>query len=163
MQHQLLGGWPWFLPPKEHSTPMKLPFTKSRFRMALECPTKFHYAAHPALYPNAKAENDLLAALAEGGFQVGELAKRVHPGGVEVTARGHDAQVHETLRLMQQPEVTIFEAAFRAGDLFIRADLLSKHGNGVDLIEVKAKAAPENGVAGFRVKNGCSIHGAWLP
>ena len=147
----------------ESSALMNLPFTKSRFRLALECPTKLHYAAHPDTYPNAKDENDLLAALAEGGFQVGEFAKRMHPGGVEVTARGHDAQVDETLRLMQQPEVTIFEAAFRAGDLFIRADLLRKHGNAVDLVEVKAKAAPENGVAGFRVKNSCSIHGAWLP
>jgi len=39
---------------------MPLPFTKSRFRLALECPTKLYYAANPVLYPSNNADDDLL-------------------------------------------------------------------------------------------------------
>ena len=52
------------------------PFTKSVFKIALSCPTKLYYARHPEEYANSNDENEFLAALAKGGFQVGELAKR---------------------------------------------------------------------------------------
>ncbi len=46
--------------------------TKSRFKLALECPTKLYYTAK-AEYGNTKEHDEFLQALAEGGFQVGEL------------------------------------------------------------------------------------------
>ena len=48
--------------------------TKSRFKLAEECPTKLFYTGKKD-YPDKKGEDPFLAALAEGGFQVGELAK----------------------------------------------------------------------------------------
>ncbi|WP_298923798.1 hypothetical protein [uncultured Ramlibacter sp.] len=47
---------------------------KSRFKLALECPTKLFYIGKPGLYLDTKQQDDFLQALAEGGFQVGELA-----------------------------------------------------------------------------------------
>ncbi|WP_270935952.1 DUF2779 domain-containing protein [Falsiroseomonas oryzae] len=142
---------------------MDLPFTKSRFRLALECPTKLHYAARPGTYPSTKADDEFLKSLAASGFQVGELAKRMHADGEEVTDRGHDAQLARTAELMAKHTVTIFEATFAAGDLFIRADILRKRGNQVDLIEVKSKSAPEGGAAGVVTENGRAIRAEWLP
>jgi hypothetical protein len=140
-----------------------LPLTKSRFRLALECPTKLHYAANPERYPSNKAEDDLLQFLAEGGLQIGEYAKRLHPDGVEVTDHDHDAQLARTAELMQRHTVTIFEAAFAAGDLFIRADILRKQGQQLELIEVKAKSAPEGGKEGIVSKSGTAVRGPWMP
>ena len=47
--------------------------TKSRFKQALECPTKLFYTGKPG-YLNNSLDNSFLAALAEGGYQVGALA-----------------------------------------------------------------------------------------
>ena len=112
--------------------------TKSRFALALECPTKLEYK-DDAAYASTKLENDFLLALAEGGHQVGALAKCLFPDGIEIDAIGHDAQVEQTMALLQRDEVTLFEAAIRVGRLFIRADLLRKVGNTLELYEVKAK------------------------
>lgn len=112
--------------------------TKSRFALALECPTKLEYKDDPG-FANAKLENDFLLALAEGGHQVGALAKCLFPGGVEVDAVGHDDQVALTQALLQSDEITLFEAAVRVDRLFIRTDLLRKTGNVIELYEVKAK------------------------
>ncbi len=112
--------------------------TKSRFSVALECPTKLQYL-DDGTYANANKQNEFLLALADGGHQVGALAKCLFPGGVEVDAAGHDAQVEQTRALLTGGNVVVFEAAFRVGTLFVRADLLRKIGNVVELFEVKAK------------------------
>lgn len=114
--------------------------TKSRFKLALECPTKLYYTGKQDLYIDRKLEDELLQALADGGFQVGELAKLMFPGGIEITSRSHDEQIAETQRLLQREEVTLFEAAIRHGKLFARVDVLRKVGSRVELIEVKAKS-----------------------
>jgi hypothetical protein len=54
--------------------------TKSRFKLALECPVKLYYTGKPGEYPDAKLDDAFLHALAEGGFQVGELAKLYYDG-----------------------------------------------------------------------------------
>ena len=112
--------------------------TKSRFNIALTCPTRLRYLDDRA-YPNQDHVNEFLEALAEGGHQVGAFAKCLFPKGIEVGSAGHDAQVAETLGHLERDEVTLFEAAIRHGNLFIRIDLLRKQGNTLELYEVKAK------------------------
>jgi hypothetical protein len=114
--------------------------TKSRFKIATECPTKLFYADKPDIYPDQSTTDPFLSALAEGGFQVGELAKAYHPAGIQVLATDPDAAWEETQELLKQENVTLFEAAIRFGNLFIRIDILKKEGNVFDLIEVKAKS-----------------------
>lgn len=113
--------------------------TKSRFNTAITCPTKLTYLDDPT-FANADADNEFLKALAEGGHQVGAFAKCLFPDGIEVDAVGHDAQVEQTSSLLSRDEVVIFEAAIRVGRLFVRVDLLRKHGTTIELYEVKAKS-----------------------
>ncbi|MUV13343.1 DUF2779 domain-containing protein [Noviluteimonas gilva] len=112
--------------------------TKSRFALALECPTKLEYSDAPA-FANADLDNEFLIALAEGGHQVGALAKCLFPDGIEIEAIGHDAQADLTEEMLKQGDITLFEAAIRVGRLFVRTDLLRKSGDVLDLFEVKAK------------------------
>ena len=50
-------------------------FTKSAFKIATHCRTQAYYYRNPDVYENQSASDDFLKSLAEGGFQVGELAK----------------------------------------------------------------------------------------
>ncbi len=99
--------------------------TKSRFKLALECPAKLYYTGK-AEYPDKKQEDDFLEALAEGGFQVGELTKLYFPDGIEISEKGYDVPLEKTLQLLQRENVVIFEAAFKYQNLFIRADIIAK-------------------------------------
>ena len=113
--------------------------TKSRFTLALSCPTKLFYLSDPA-YANQSTEDSFLAALAEGGFQVGELAKQYFSGGHDIKSLNEDEAVEETTRLLELEDVVIFEAAIRFENCFIRVDVLEKTGTVVKLHEVKAKS-----------------------
>ena len=123
--------------------PKKTTLTKSRFKLALECPTKVYYSLDRR-YVNTKQEDEFLQALADGGFQVGALAKAMYEAedteAVEVTAEKEDEQVRETAALLARENVTIFEGTIRHRNLLARVDVLRKRGNVVDLIEVKAKS-----------------------
>lgn len=113
--------------------------TKSRFKLALECPTKLAYTGRPDC-ADISADNSFLASLAEGGYQVGALACLMYPGGVEVREQGHEAQVERTRDLLQRDEVTIYEAAFQVKGLFVLVDILRKRDGVIELIEVKARS-----------------------
>lgn len=117
----------------------KVQLTKSRFKVGAECPTKLHYLDSPE-YGNTNLNNAFLRALAEGGFQVGELAKQYFPGGVEVATKDKARALDETRALLERDNVIIFEAALAHQNLFIRADILVKTGSSFRLIEVKAKS-----------------------
>jgi hypothetical protein len=113
--------------------------TKSRFKLALECPTKLFYTAKKE-YADSKLEDSFLAALAEGGIQVGELAKQYYPGGVDIKPLDYDAALAATHEALAQENVVIFEAAIKFENLFIRVDVLEKKGDRVSLFEVKSKS-----------------------
>ena len=75
--------------------------TKSRFKLDLECPAKLFYTGKPE-YANQSLDDSFLLALAEGGFQVGELAERTFPGGHEIDTLDSDgalARTHEWLQV----------------------------------------------------------------
>ena len=114
--------------------------TKSRFKLAAECPTKLYYAGKQAEYADTQTEDTFLAALAEGGFQVGAFAKELYPDGIEIFSKDHAAAVEETNKYLAQENVVLFEPAIRVGYFFIRIDILVKAGSTFELIEVKAKS-----------------------
>jgi len=128
--------------------------TKSRFKLAVECPTKLFYTGKTDVYPDATKNNEFLRALADGGFQIGELAKLMFPGGHEVTGPTHQTQVDETRDFLARDTVTLFEAAICHGGFFARADVLRKAGMQIELIEVKAKSFDSSDQYAFRGKNG---------
>ena len=63
--------------------------TKSRFKLAMECPTKLYYTGKEE-YINQNIDDPFLIALAEGGFQVGELAKHYFAGGYNIETLDYD-------------------------------------------------------------------------
>ena len=113
--------------------------TKSRFALGVECPAKLYYTGKPD-YPNAKGDDPFLESLAEGGYQVGQLAKHYFPGGHDIHTLDYGKAERQTLALMDHERVVLYEPAIRYGNLFIRIDILVKEGNQLDLIEVKAKS-----------------------
>lgn len=114
--------------------------TKSRFKLACECGTKLFYTKKTEEYGDSKIEDSFLAALADGGFQVGELAKQYFPGGIGITSLGYDEALAETHEVLQFGALAIFEAAVQYKELLIRADILEFKGNDINLFEVKAKS-----------------------
>jgi hypothetical protein len=134
--------------------------TKSRFRIALECPRKLVYGADPR-YANARGDDELLEALAEGGHQVGALAQRMHPDGIEVGAASVADQVAETQQRLRAENITLFEPSFQHGNLVARVDVLIKRGTTIRLIEVKAKGfdPAQDSFQG----NGGVVRRDWLP
>lgn len=113
--------------------------TKSRFKIGLDCPAKLFYTRKPE-YPDTSRDDPFLEALAEGGYQVGALARCYYPEGVEIKERGYDAPLRKSMELLANENVVIFEAAFRYKNLFIRADIIEKRGNDINLLEVKSKS-----------------------
>ena len=114
--------------------------TKSRFKLAVECPTKLFYSGKQEIYKDVMAENEFLAMLAEGGYQVGELAKKLYPDGIEINSRNHAEAESQTNEQLKKENIVLFEPAIRVNNFFIRIDVLVKRGNHFELIEVKAKS-----------------------
>lgn len=114
--------------------------TKSRFKLAVECPRKLFYTGKKAIYQDTMAEDAFLEMLAEGGYQVGALAKLRYPEGIEIHETDHASAESATMRLLARDRVVLFEPAIRVGDFFVRIDMLVKDGNSFELIEVKAKS-----------------------
>ena len=114
--------------------------TKSRFKLGVECPTKLFYTSKDSVYADKKKEDSFLAMLAEGGYQVGELAKCRYPGGIDITTLNAAEAEAQTVEFLCRDEVVLFEAAIRYDNLFVRIDILVKSGNSFTLIEVKAKS-----------------------
>lgn len=114
--------------------------TKSRFKLSLECPTKLFYTRKKE-YADQNQVDPFLIELAKGGIQIGELAKFYFcddPLKERITilaeASEYDAALKETnLRLLEKGVVVIAEAAFLFENCFIRADIVIKKGDTIEL------------------------------
>ena len=96
--------------------------TKSRFILAHGCETKLFYTGKGE-YADHRSDDPFLAALAEGGFQVGELAKLYYAGGHEIETLDHQTALEQTRALLERRSVVLYEAAIRHRNLFLRADI----------------------------------------
>ena len=128
--------------------------TKSRFRQAIECPTKLYYTKKDKLYANTKEEDTFLKSLAEGGFQVEELARLHYAGGYLIEDDRNSKSYYtdalsRTEKLLSKENVIIYEAAFCYQKLFIRADILIKTGNKIKLVEPTLKIQKTKEIEGL--------------
>ena len=105
--------------------------TKSKFKLAMECPSKLFYTGKVNIYKNQKIEDAFLNALANGGYQVGELAKYYFPNGHDIKTTDKEKALKETKKLLQKENVIIYEAAISYKDFFIRTDILIKKGRNI--------------------------------
>ena len=143
--------------------------TKSRFKLALECVTKLYYTRKHKEYADESLDDSFLEALAEGGFQVGELAKFLFcddPIGEKITIESleYDEALRATDERLSKPgKIVIAEAAFRYESLFIRADLIVKEGNDLNLYEVKSTSAEEEDVDFITKRGTPKVASKWVP
>lgn len=134
--------------------------TKSRFKLGVECPTKLYYTGKKDIYADQSFDDPFLRALADGGFQVGELAKFYFPGGTEVERGDYAETAAHTRELIEAGDCTIYEAAFFVDDLFLYADVVERRGDTLNFYEVKAKSIdPLND--SFLTKKGDGILSNW--
>ncbi|WP_243753463.1 hypothetical protein [Legionella longbeachae] len=136
--------------------------TKSKFKMALECPTKLWYYDRANEYANKQDEDSFLKALAEGGAQVEALAKHYFPDGISIEASSTKEALDKTQELIQKDSITLFEASFQFQNYLLRADILQKRPGHIKIIEVKAKSISKEDIAKITTKKG-TVSSEWRP
>jgi len=129
--------------------------------VGLDCPTKLFYVRKRE-YPDKSQEDPFLAALAEGGYQVGELARQYYEGGINIDTLDYQEAEAMTADLMKKDRVIMYEPAFRYKNLLIRIDILVKDGTNLRLIEVKSKSFDSTEAQPFLTKKG-QIRANWQP
>lgn len=135
--------------------------TKSKFKLAYECPTKLYYA-DKSEYANQLMENSFLKALAEGGYQVEALARCYFPEGIYVTGQKDKSAVDVTKDLLKNESITLFEAEIQFKNYLIRGDILIKNKNHLKLIEIKAKSISNDEIKKLQKRDG-TISSKWKP
>ena len=101
-------------------------FTKSAFKVALTCPTQLYYSRNKE-YTNQSDTDEFLQALAEGGFQVGELAKVYYgiSGPNDIKSLDYTESLRQTKALFDGSDNgNIAESAFLFRNCFVRVDIL---------------------------------------
>ena len=142
--------------------------TKTRMKIGLECPKKLYYYDQ---YKEQDDDNKFLEILAEGGYQVGELAKyyyKFHYPNyhfVDITSLDYEESLESTRDALQYENVVIAEPAIVFDNFFIRVDVLVKNGKNIQLIEVKAKSFNSVDEYGFLnlKKSPITVRNEWRP
>jgi len=112
---------------------------KSRYLNGLQCPRLLWIATNePERIPEPDAATQHIF---DQGHLVGELAKRLFPGGIDAPAEDFMANIAMTKELLQQRR-PLFEAGVLSGQIYSRADILNPvNEHEWDLIEVKSSAS----------------------
>lgn len=120
---------------------MSMRISKSKFVAGCQCLKRLYWQVHQ---PELAAEPDgATEAIMQQGYDVGMLARRLFPGGVEVCERNLDQAIRTTRELIANPEIpAIFEGTFEDGGVLVRVDVLHRRADGrMRLIEVKSSAS----------------------
>jgi hypothetical protein len=113
--------------------------SKSRYLNGLQCPKLLWVAANePERLPEPDAATQHIF---DQGHLVGELAKRLFPGGTEVSAKDFMGNIAMTKDLLHHRR-PLFEAGVLSGQIYSRADILNPvNKDEWDLIEVKSSTS----------------------
>lgn len=117
---------------------MTIKLSKSRFVAGCQCLRRLYWQVHE---PELAAEPDAAAeAIIQHGHEVGMLARRLFPGGVDVCERSLDPAIRKTRALVANPEVpAIFEGVFEHQSVLVKVDILHRRRDGRwRIIEVKS-------------------------
>ena len=140
----------------------RLYLTKSDFKVARTCATKLYYKK--LKYPSLLEDNPFLEFLADGGYMVETMAKRLYPEGREIGHWGDPPRAfEETRQALNSGDCTLFEATVIYDQLLARVDILRREGNVLHLIEVKSSSVnTEEDDEPFRGARG-GISSRWRP
>jgi hypothetical protein len=113
--------------------------SKSRYLNGLQCPKLLWIATNePARIPAPDAGTQHIF---DQGHLVGELAKKLFPGGIDVPADDFKGNLATTQKLLRQRQ-PLFEAGVLSGHVYSRVDVLRPaQEDEWDIIEVKSSTA----------------------
>ena len=120
---------------------MSVRISKSKFVAGCQCLKRLYWQVHK---PELAAEPDgATESIMQQGHDVGLLARRLFPGGVEVCERSLDQAIRATRELVANRGVpAIFEGVFEHDGVLVRVDVLHRRADGRwRLIEVKSSAS----------------------
>ena len=106
--------------------------------MFQQCPKRLWLTVHRPDLQDVSEETEQRFQI---GFQVGDVARSLHPDGVLIdTPDAAEALALTQKALVEHPDRPLFEAAFQRDGVLVRADLLLPEADGYRLREVKASA-----------------------
>lgn len=114
--------------------------SKSLFIRGLQCRKSLYlHNYHPELKDEVTESQE---EIFQAGYEVGDYAKRLFPGGTEIVyeENNYNEQLELTRSEIEKGTNTIYEAAFSYDNIFIKADILHKGKEGWELYEVKSAA-----------------------
>ncbi|WP_434581552.1 DUF2779 domain-containing protein [Sulfurimonas sp. NW15] len=112
--------------------------SKSQYIRGLQCyKSLWLYKHKPELCDTPDSAQE---SLFNKGYEVGELAKKLFPNGVEIVFDNDnfDGMIEKTKGLIANNTQVIYEATFKENGIFAMADILVKNGDAWDIYEVKA-------------------------
>ncbi len=117
---------------------MKL-LSKTKYLTGLQCPRLIWIEIHePEKIPETDPVTQYIFAQ---GHLVGELAKKLFPGGIDISTEDFMGNISSTIDLLEERK-PLFEAGILAGNLYSRVDILSPAGEeGWDIVEVKSSTS----------------------
>jgi predicted RecB family nuclease len=116
--------------------------SKSRVMAGLQCHKLLWWMVHEPTAPELELDDQAQNAM-DRGTRVGEIARTYVPGGVgiDLPHNAYDERVALTRRALEDQAPVVYEAAFRAGGVFVAVDVLKRDGRSFRLIEVKSTAS----------------------
>jgi len=113
--------------------------SKTKYLNGLQCPKYLWILFHePEKIPAADAATQYRF---DQGHLVGELAKKLFPGGIDIPDENFAANLRQTRQLLEK-RTPLFEAGIGIGKIYARADILNPAGKDEwDIIEVKSSTS----------------------
>ena len=112
--------------------------SKSRILQHLQCPKRLWLYINR---PDLSEEDDSVTARLAAGNVVGEVARRLHPGGILIDSLDAKQAIADTEQALAGKRRPVFEAAFVTDKVLIRSDILLPVRGGYRLVEVKSSAS----------------------
>ena len=100
--------------------------SKSLFIRGLQCHKSLYLHKYHSELKDKVSESQ--EAIFQAGYEVGDYAKKIFPGGTEIVyeENNYDEQLELTRSEIEKGTNTIYEAAFSYDNIFIKADILHK-------------------------------------
>ena len=114
--------------------------SKSKFIVGHQC-SKYFWLDHQNIKPTNPPDESSNERLSEGK-EVGDIAKELFPGGIDIPyIPGDEQEMFEfTKKQIEEGASILYEATFIFHDLFIRVDIMNKTEKGWDIYEVKSSS-----------------------
>ncbi len=118
--------------------PMKI-LSKTKYLNGLQCPRLIWITIHE---PETIPETDPVTQyILDQGHLIGELAKKLFPGGFDISTDNFMGNISSTRDLVEERK-PLFEAGILAGKLYSRVDILSPVGEEEwDIVEIKSSTS----------------------